>query len=243
MEQQSMLSSKKRSPIPNTTYGKPQYNEIKKGKQRIELSRGCPNNCPYCFEPYAKRKEDSKIFPIPEIKKNNVEILDMNLLWQPNIIKRIKELGSKKVNGKVVYYEEICGIDFRFMTQEIANELKNARFKKIRIAWDWSLKDQIRIKDCIEMFKKAGYKSRDIMVFMIVNHSVPYEHCLRKLDLMKVWGVKVCDCCFDGGYRFAVPKTFTSEQIKDIRKKCRKHNHLVNFGIDPEIKPFSRKNK
>lgn len=235
MEIQQQLSNSERTAIPKMTYGKPQYNEIKGDVQRIELSRGCPNGCPYCFEPLAKSKLDVIQFPIPIIKRNKVEILDMNFLWQSDIIERIKELGSIKVNGKVVNYEEICGIDFRFMTQEIANELKRARFRKIRIAWDWSLKDQMKIKDALNMFIKAGYKPKELSVFVIVNYRVSYRDCLKKLDLLKVWNVKVCDCCFDGGYKYAIPKYWTEEQINDFRSRCRKHNQLINFGIDPEL--------
>lgn len=236
MELQRQLNNSERKAIPKMTYGKPQYNVIKGEVQRIELSRGCPNGCPYCFEPLARNKRDVIIFPIPTLKKNKVEILDMNFLWQSNIIQRIRKLGSQKVNGKVVYYEEICGIDFRFMTQEIADELRKARFKKIRIAWDWTLKDQMKIKDAINMFIKAGYKAKELMVFIIANYKISYKNCLKKLDLLKIWNVKVCDCCFDGGYKYAVPKYWTGEQIKDFRYKCRKHNQLVNFGVDPELR-------
>ena len=100
-ELQMVLEKNERKPIPNTTYGKPQYNVVKGDKQRIELSRGCPNNCPYCFEDYAKKRSDSIVFKIPKIEKNYVEILDMNFLWQPDIVDRIKELGSKKVEKQV----------------------------------------------------------------------------------------------------------------------------------------------
>jgi len=221
------------------TYGKPQYNKIKNNRQRIELSRGCPHGCPYCFEAkyhLAPKIKDVVVFPIPKIKKNYIEILDMNFLWQPNILERIKELGNIKVNDKIVYYEEICGFDFRLITEEIAVALKKARFKKIRLAWDWFLKHQYKLKDTINCLLKAGYKTRDISCFMIINYKIPYEECLLKLDILKVWNIKVCDCCYDGGYKYAISEFWAEFQIKDFRKKCRKHNQLINFGIDPEIK-------
>ena len=68
--------------------------------------------------------------------RNEVLIYDMNLLCKPEALSIIKELGQKGVNKKVVYYELVCGIDFRFLTLEIARALKASRFRNIRLAWD-----------------------------------------------------------------------------------------------------------
>ncbi len=236
--EQKLLRERDKEPIPDTTYGKPQYNAIKDGHQRIELSRGCPHNCDYCFEAkyaHAPTREDVKQFPIPEIEKNYVEILDMNFLWQPDIKDRIQKLGKIKIDDKVVHYEEICGFDRRFITQKIANLLKKARFVKPRIAWDNPLNEQYQVKDTIDKLTNAGYSPSDIRVFMIINHDISFEECRKKLDLLKVWNVKVCDCCYDGGYQNAVPNTWTEKEMKKFRKLCRKHNQIVNFGIDPEL--------
>ena len=90
------------------------------------------------------------------------------------------------------------------------------------------------MKDGIGKLVKAGYKRHDISLFMIVNWRIPYQECLRKLDLMKVWNVKVCDCCYDGGYKYATPTYWTGKQLEKFRRICRKHNQLVLFGIDPQ---------
>jgi len=214
-----------------TTYGKAQYNYVKGDIQRIELHRGCPWQHEYCYEPNID--ED---FPIPELTRNHVQILDMNLLRRKNALQVIKELGEKRVNGKVVYYEAVCGFHFQLLTQEIAGSLKVSRFFNIRLAWDGKIEDQYKIKDALTMLLKAGYKAKQIMFFMIVNWKTPKEECERKLDVMKVWNVQVCDCCYDGGYKHATPTLWTKKDLTDFRAKCRKHNQLVNFGIDPEVR-------
>lgn len=212
------------TPKIHTTYGKPQYNYVKGDRQRIELHRGCPWNHEYCYEP--KIDED---FPIPELVRNYVEILDMNLLARKDITKILSELINRNVT-----FEAVCGFDFRFLTQEIADMLKSAHFVRPRLAWDGSFADQYKIKDAVAYLTKAGYKSKEISLFMIVNWKIPYNECIRKLDLMKVWNVKVCDCCYDGGYRHATPTFWTKEQLIKFRRVCRKHNQLVLFGIDPQ---------
>lgn len=222
MELQSRLQQKGKERFDYDN--RPQVNYIHNGSQRIETSRGCPHLCPFCYEP-----NKLKVFPLPATTKDFVQILDMNFLWQPDVVDRIKQLKNRGTK-----YEAVCGFDFRYMTQEIANALKEARFVKVRIAWDWYMRDQYKINDALQMLMRAGYKAKELSCFVVTNWKIPVLECERKLDLLKVWNVKVCDCCFDGGYKQAIPEHWTQEEIKEFRAKCRKHNQLVNFRIDPE---------
>jgi hypothetical protein len=226
MERQIRLMKNK------VNYSLGEYNKSDLKEQWIRLTEGCPNNCPYCYEP-----TKIKIFKFPKIERNIVKIMDMNLIAKKEAISIIKKLGSLKVNNKVINYELICGVDFRFMTSEIANELKKARFRNIRFAWDWGFKDQIKIVDTIKMFINAGYNQNKLMAFMICNWKIPFQENLRKLDLLKVWNVKVADCYFDNQtFPDVIPIHWTDNENKKFRKLCRKHNQLVSFKIDPEVK-------
>jgi hypothetical protein len=208
------------------------YNKSNHKEQWIRISEGCPNNCPYCYEP-----TEQKWFGVPEITRNFVKIMDMNLLAKPQALSTIQELGLKRVNGKRVTYELICGLDHRFLSQEIADALHDARFQRIRLAWDWHVNDQFNIKTALHKLLNASYESQDIMIFMICNWRIAFEENCRKLDLCKVWRVKVADCYFDGQvFPHVNPRFWTDEQNKVFRRKVRKHNHLVIFGIDPEVK-------
>lgn len=213
-----------------TTYGKPQYTRIIGDIQRIELHRGCPHQHEYCYEP-----KENIDFPIPKLVRNKVQILDMNFIGRKNLEGTLKELAALRVNGKVIRYEAVCGFDFRRLTQDLVDLLKKARFEKIRLAWDGSLKDQYKLKDVVKMFLKAGFQRSDLMFFMIVNWRISKAECERKLDLLKVWRIKVADCCYDAGYKYAVPEFWTEQELREFRAKCRKHNQLVNFGIDPQV--------
>ena len=215
----------------NKPYSYGPYNVVRGNRQRIRVTEGCVNNCAWCYEP-----TEIKIFGIPKLERNIVELSDMNLLCKPQCLQIINDLGAIKVNGKVVTYELICGIDYRFLTQEIANALYKNRFRKIRLAWDGSYVAQKSIKKAIDTLLKAGYKRKEIMVFMVCNYRITPEECELKLDLCKVWNVQVCDCYYDGQVMpRVVPMFWSMEQIKHFRHKVRKHNQIVNFGVDPEI--------
>ena len=212
------------------------YNKIKGNKQRIRITEGCPNNCPQCYEP-----TEIKIFGVPEIKKNVVEISDMNLLCKPESLKIIEGLGERRVNNKVIYYELICGIDYRYLTLELAMALKQSRFRKIRFAWDGPLNDQYKIKDAIKILLKAGYNPKNIMVFILCNYKVHYLECCLKLDLLKIWNVQVSDCYFDNQtFPNVKPVHWTQEQLNDFRPRCALHNQLVGFKLYPDLKRVYR---
>ena len=166
-----------------------------------------------------------------------VDWVDMNMLCKPQALDILRSLPIN--NGKKIEYEFICGIDYRFLTKEIAIEMRKHHFKRIRLAWDWFYKDQMKIRDSLKILYNVGYKPEDLILFMICNHpSISYNECLRKLDLCKVWNVKVADCYFDNQtkiFKKFIPIGWTTKQAKDFRLKVRKHNQLVLFKVDPQL--------
>lgn len=216
-------------------YSKGLYNVCDDQEQHIRISEGCPNRCPYCAESYENGTEPI-YYDIPEIIRNKVIILDMNLIYKPNALEIIKELGQRRVNGKVVYYSLQCGIDWRYLTQEIASALKQAHFIEMRFAWDYGYDQTYKIKDALNMLLFAGYQPKDIQIFMICNWKTSYEECLKKLDTIKFWGCQVSDCWFDNQKKGEViPIHWTKEQIEDFGEKCRDHNIMSRYnGIQVE---------
>ncbi len=215
----------------NINYGIGKYNMWDNKEQWIRLTEGCPHNCEFCHE-----STKFKIYTIPQIMRNKVKIMDMNILAKPKAFDIIDDL-PEYVDSKVVYYEFICGIDYRFLTQEIADLLKEKRFKNLRIAWDWNFSDQFELMKKLKMLLKAGYKPKQLMIFMICNWKISYKENCKKLELLKVWNMKVADCWYDGQYgRTKIPIFWTADEIKAFRRKCRKHNQLISWGYDPEVK-------
>ena len=206
------------------------FDDVRKGIQRIRITEGCPNSCPFCKEP-----SESKSYPIPTITRRYVQILDMNLTARADAIHLVWQLGQLRVKNKPVFYELVCGIDYRYLDQELANWLHSSHFIRPRIAWDMSYGEQGRIKKSIWMLKAAGYKPESIIVFILCNWRISYAENCRKLDLLKVWNVKVGDCYFDGQVSPNITPIFwTAPQIHEFRKRTRKHNQIVLFKYDPQ---------
>ncbi len=167
--------------------------------------------------------------------------MDMNFLYNPKHKERIKELGDKKVNGKVIYYELICGIDWRLLDYQIAKLLKENRFVKIRFAWDHELNLQYLIKTCYKHLIKAGYKKEDITCFILCDWKISFNECLLKLELLKAWNICVSDCWFDNAKPPKYQRNYwTMEECKLFRALCTLHNHIIKFKIYPDLKRAKR---
>lgn len=227
-----MLIMQQRLSKPEVKYAYGSYNKIEGSKQRIRITEGCPHNCPFCYEP-----QEIKVFEVPKIERNDVEIIDMNMLVPEK--KPLEILKSLTIdNGRKIEYQFLCGFDYRFLTKEIAMEMKKHHFKRLRIAWDWTLKDQYKIKDALKLLYSVGYKPIDVIIFMICNWDISYDECMKKLDLCKVWNVKVADCYYDNQidvYKKFIPIGWTTKQARDFRSRCRTHNQIVNFKVYPEL--------
>lgn len=108
-------------------------------------------------------------------------------------------------------------------------------YSKGNFTWDYSFKLQGRITNALKVLLNAGYRPKDITIFMICNWKTKYKENIKKLDLLKVWNIKAADCYFDNQVSPNIkPKYWTAEEIKDFRSKVRKHNQLVRFKLDPE---------
>lgn len=204
--------------------------------QRINLSENCPYNCAFCFN----GKKPFVEFNIPEITDNEVVIYDPAFLSKKNVIEVIKELGSKRVNNKFVYYEILQGINIKDLTLDIAIALKKNHFINIRFAWDgsYSKSNMFRVLDSIDLLFEAGYKPKDLICYILSNYYVSLRECLYKNKIMLIRHIKVCNCVYRKNY--LDPKIYydnwTKQEVEYYKQECRMNNQLVDRkGYDPEI--------
>lgn len=216
-------------------YAKGFYNVIDDGVQWLRLSEGCPNKCVYCAETWENGTEPI-YYEIPEIVRNRVNILDMNLIYKPKALEIIKQLGRMRVNKKVIKYSLQCGVDYRYLNQEIASALKQSRFIEMRLAWDYGYNDAYKIRDALNFLEYAGYNPKSIQVFMLANWKIPAKEFIMKLRTLLKWNVQVSDCWFDNQKKGEViPIHWTKEEIKDVGRQCRDHNIMIRHnGIQVE---------
>ncbi len=222
------------------------------------MMRGCIRRCSFCgtwkIEPERTNKSREEIISeIFKIGKNKVIFYDNNILANPNIKNILAAFRTLRINDKLVSFESQSGFDGRLLEKdpELGQLIKQARFQNIRIAWDNGLSDKNSIKMQIEILNKAGFKSKDISVFMIYNFNIPYEDMLRKIEFCKKLGVQITDCRYrplgidyDGynphsrekqtssDYYIHDKAGWTDQKVRDFRSRVRVHNIWVRYARD-----------
>jgi len=99
----------------------PDYRLYEDNKYSIGfLTRGCPNNCKYCFIPKkeGRLKKHSSLKEFYNRKLPKIMLLDNNFLACKDSVKLLKKL---KKTGKKITFKQ--GLDFRLLTEENAKLL------------------------------------------------------------------------------------------------------------------------
>jgi len=118
--------------------------------------------------------------------------------FYPYVESILDELIGLRREGKVKWVESQSGFDGRVLLQKprLARMIMQAGFRYPRIAWDWGYDQNGFIEKQIQVLLRAGYKSRDIFVFMLYNHQIPFEEMEKKRIQCWKWQVQIADCRF-----------------------------------------------
>jgi len=216
------------------------------GYQIIHASRGCVRQCRFCGVHRIEPKATFKKSVINEIHTNKLVFYDNNLLANPHIRNILEEIARFKHKGRPVYCESQCGFDGRLLTSQIATLIRKANFRNVRIAWDGPYSEFIETKKQIDMLIDAGYRSRDIFVFMIYNWEIEYGEMEKKRKKCEEWKVQIADCRYrplDQPYdnynplkkqtneEYFIHPKWTDDLIKRFRRNVRHQNICVRMGF------------
>jgi hypothetical protein len=214
--------------------------------QIIHAMRGCFRKCAFCG---TWKIEDHESFDtnFPDrIIKNKVIFYDNNFLRNPNIRDCLRRMAKMRIDGKSLVCESQSGFDGRILDQELAILLKEAGFRNPRIAWDNSIDDFEEIRRQVGFLVKAGFKPKDIYVFVLYNWKYPYEIMEEKRMKCYELGVQIADCRFrpldqlsdryngrlpQSGDDYYIHPKWDDLSVKQYRSNVRKHNICIRHGL------------
>jgi hypothetical protein len=163
--------------------------------QVIHTTRGCTRHCSFCGTWRIEPEFTFKRSILSEIQKPRLVFYDNNFLANPHIDDILGELSQYRLaRGRRLTCESQSGFDLRLLTPTRAHLLRDARFQYPRIAWDGPYADWPKVRESVNILKEVGYGRKDIFVFMVFNHDLPYEEMRSKLDACRRWKVRVIDC-------------------------------------------------
>jgi len=182
------------------------------------------------------------------IEKYELVFYDNNLLANPHIDNILREIADYRgERGKRLHCESQSGFDLRLLTRERAKLLKAARFRSPRIAWDGGYGTWPKVERAIRMLENAGYRRKDIFIFMIYNCRPLYDEMMRKLDACRRWGVRVIDCRYrpldrtednyspgakeQGPHDYYIHEGWTDEQVRGFRRAVRRQNIAIVLDL------------
>ena len=209
------------------------YSVAKDGEHWIRLTDGCFRSCWNCYTP-----KEIKVYDLPEIKENKVRFLDQNFLHAHHNPIQLLDSLPRKLNGRVIRYTFLAGLDFTLFTIPILEAMRKARVGRfndkgnyingLSIAWDRGYDEKDRLKMAIDMMLKVGYSRRGIQVRMLCNGKISYEECMKKLAFLYEQKVMIDDCWYNNQKRgSAKPIYWTQKEIDDFGESCRPNNVAV----------------
>lgn len=136
------------------------------------LTRGCPNNCPFCIVSKKEGRISHKVADLSEFWRGqkNIELLDANLL----ACKEREDLLQQLIDSKARV--NFCqGIDARFITEDVALMLANVNIKLIHFAFDL-MKNEKQILKGLKIWGDVSPLSRSKQtVYILTNYNTTFE--------------------------------------------------------------------
>lgn len=222
--------------MPDAEDVKPAYDLVDVDFQILHTTRGCTRQCKSCatymIEPCYSFKNSIK----DEIQYRKLVFYDNNFLGNPFIDDILDELVELKRSRTILWCQCQSGLDGRILLEKpyLIHKMKKAGFKNIKIAWDGNYNEHEFIRQQIDIIAGAGYKRKNISVFMLYNHELPYIELEKKR--LKCWeyGVQVNHC----RYR---PLDQLKEKYNPLRDTQTTEEYYIHPNwTDYEVKMFSR---
>lgn len=161
------------------------YPDLTKDRSYGFLTRGCPNNCPFCIVSKKEGFKSQKVADLGEFWNGQklIKLLDPNILACKDHLELLQQLAD---SGAWVDFTQ--GLDARFINEDNIALLKKIKIKMIHFAFDF-MKNEKRIIEGLKLAKEhLGIDSRDSIVYMLTNYDTTIHDDLYRVRKIKEVG-------------------------------------------------------
>ena len=186
------------------------YPELTKEKSFGFLTRGCPNNCPFCI---VCAKEGRKSCKVSDLDKwwngqKNIVLQDPNLLACRDHMDLLGQLAESNA-----WVDMNQGLDARMLTEENIDALNKVKIKRIHFAWDLMERSEAILKG-LNMYLDHG-KIKDMSrreVYVLTNFNTTMEENLHRVYTLRGIGYDPYVMVYD--------KPNAPKQIRRLQRWC-----------------------
>ena len=159
------------------------YPELTKEKSFGFLSRGCPNNCPFCIVCAKEGRKSCKVADLDQWWKGqkNIVLQDPNLLACRDHMDLLAQLADSRA-----WVDMNQGLDARMLTEENIDALNKVKIKRIHFAWDLMERSEAILKG-LDMYLDHG-KIKDMSrreVYVLTNFNTSMEENLYRIYTLR----------------------------------------------------------
>lgn len=186
------------------------YPELTKGAAYGFLTRGCPNNCPFCIVCAKEGRKSCKVADLDQWwnGQKNIILQDPNLLACRDHMDLLAQLADSKA-----WVDMNQGLDARMLTEENIDALNKVKIKRIHFAWDLMERSEAILKG-LNMYLDHG-KIKDMSrreVYVLTNFNTTMEENLYRIYTLRDMG-------YDP-YVMAYDKPHAPKEIRRLQRWC-----------------------
>ena len=147
------------------------------------LTRGCPNNCPFCIVCAKEGRKSCKVADLSDWwnGQKNIVLCDPNLLACRDHMDLLGQLADSKA-----WVDMNQGADARMLTEKNIEALNKVKFKRIHFAWDLMDRSEQILKG-LNMYLDHG-KIKDPSrrcVYVLTNFNTTMEENLHRIYTLR----------------------------------------------------------
>lgn len=146
------------------------------------LTRGCPNDCPFCIVSKKEGRKSVKVANLTEFwnGQKEIKLLDPNLLACKEHEELLRQLEASRA-----YIDFTQGLDARLITERNAELLSKIKVKMIHFAFDL-MKNKEAIINGLKLYKEAtGIPEGKTGVYILTNFNTTHSE-----DLYRIYAVR-----------------------------------------------------
>ena len=187
------------------------YPQYTKNKAYGFLTRGCPNNCPFCIVTDKEGRKSCKVADLDQWWSGQKEIVlcDPNLLAYKGHLSLLRQLAESKA-----WVDINQGVDARLLTEKNIEALNRLRIKNIHFAWDLMERSEAILKG-LNLYREIGKKTAHGAcgtVYVLTNFNTTMEENLYRVYTLR-------DLGFDP-YVMIYDKPHAPQEVRLLQRWC-----------------------